>query len=399
MVAQFDVYAKGFEIKTDRYEPLPVLSFFPLVQQSGQTLFDENEAVAVAEEAKLVFALAFRYGKYQIKADVYDPVVVKVEHNDDGYIFHRLKRDVNAENEYIQLLQELGLELKNAKKSIPVGSAFQWLADYREDLEGRGFKIVQVSTSEKQYFVGESSISVEITESIDWFDINAIIKFGDFEIPFKELRTLLKKNQNEFKLPNGEIAVIPDGWVRDYSELFSFVHENGEANAKLEKHHLALVQDMESGNLSKVTMDRKLNQLRDFDSMEEYSIPDGFVGKLRPYQKAGYDWMQFLNSYNFGGCLADDMGLGKTVQTLALLQAQKEQGSSNASLLIMPTSLVYNWQLEAKKFTPELKVFVYQGTNRNKDVGQFDGYDIVVTSYGIVRRDIEELEGFVSSVP
>ena len=394
LVAQFDVYAKGFEIKTDRYEPQPILSFYPLAQQSSKSLFDEENKSTVIEEAKLVFALAFRYGQYQIKADVYDPVVVKVEHSEKGYIFHRLKRDINGENEFIKELQDVGLELRNAKKAMPVGKAFQWLADNRAELEEKGFVFDQQSTSEKRYFLGEASISVEITENIDWFDINAIIRFGEFEIPFKELRRLLKKNQNEFKLPNGEIAVIPDGWVRDYSELFSFVHENGDAAGKLEKHHLALVQDMESGNLSKVTMDRKLNQLRDFDTIEDFPSPVSFVGELRPYQKAGFDWMQFLNDYNFGGCLADDMGLGKTVQTLALLQSQKEKGVTNATLLVMPTSLVYNWQIEANKFTPELKVFVYQGTNRVKDVSQFEGYDLVVTSYGIVRRDIEELQEY-----
>src|SRR5690606_10095073 len=98
---------------------------------------------------------------------------------------------------------------------------------------------------------------------------------------------------------------------------------------------------------------------------------------------------QFLDKYKFGGCLADDMGLGKTVQTLAMLQHQKEAGAESASLLIMPTSLVYNWQMEAQKFTPDLKVLVYTGTTREKDVRLFHGYDLVLTSYGITRLDID----------
>ena len=95
--------------------------------------------------------------------------------------------------------------------------------------------------------------------------------------------------------------------------------------------------------------------------------------------------MQFLSKFNFGGCLADDMGLGKTVQTLAMLQAEKDKGTASASLLIMPTSLIYNWQIEAKKFTPKLKVLIYTGTNRDKDIASFQGYDLVLTSYGITR--------------
>ena len=104
--------------------------------------------------------------------------------------------------------------------------------------------------------------------------------------------------------------------------------------------------------------------------------------------------MQFLNKFKFGGCLADDMGLGKTVQTLALLQAQKEQGATGASLLVMPTSLVYNWEMEAKKFTPKLKTFTYTGTNREKDPSKFAKYDVIITSYGIIRLDIELLQHY-----
>jgi SNF2 family DNA or RNA helicase len=127
------------------------------------------------------------------------------------------------------------------------------------------------------------------------------------------------------------------------------------------------------------------------------AVPEKFKGSLRPYQKAGYHWLQFLKEYQFGGCLADDMGLGKTVQTLAFMQSLKEQGQVGTSLLIMPTSLVYNWQKEARKFTPGLKVFVYTGTNREKNPEKFQKYDLVLTSYGIVRLDIDMLTDFYFS--
>ena len=92
--------------------------------------------------------------------------------------------------------------------------------------------------------------------------------------------------------------------------------------------------------------------------------------------------------------LADDMGLGKTVQTLALLQSEKEKGNAGTSLLIMPTSLVYNWEMEASRFTPELKILTYTGTQRNKDVSRFAQYDVVLSSYGITRLDIELFQNF-----
>ncbi len=167
----------------------------------------------------------------------------------------------------------------------------------------------------------------------------------------------------------------------------------------LRKHHLSLVQELQTGGYAQVAMGRKLEQLRDFDTIEDYDLPAGFKGELRPYQKAGFNWLMFLNQYRFGGCLADDMGLGKTVQTLAMLQAQKEIAEKNGvakpvSLLVMPTSLLYNWEMEAHKFTPKLKILIYNKTNRIKNTAIFDYYDIVLTSYGIVRLDIEILKQF-----
>ena len=104
--------------------------------------------------------------------------------------------------------------------------------------------------------------------------------------------------------------------------------------------------------------------------------------------------MNFLRSYNLGGCLADDMGLGKTVQTLALLQKIHEADDAGSSLLVMPTSLIYNWEKEAEKFTPNLKILKYTGVKRNKDHTKFVNYDLIITSYGIVRQDIAILTQF-----
>jgi len=271
--------------------------------------------------------------------------------------------------------------------------AFGWLDIHRDLFEDHGFSIRQRSLNGKRYFIGEYKIDVEVRENIDWFDIHAVIRFGEYEIPFQKIRRLITRKKLEFELPNGEIAVIPDSWINQYGDLFAFAEED-EGTAKLAKHHLALVQDLKDGNMAKVEISRKLEGLREFEKIEEAKMPDKFRGSLRPYQKAGYHWLRFLNEFRFGGCLADDMGLGKTVQTLAFLQSLKEQAQEGPSLLIMPTSLVYNWEKEARKFTPQLKVFTYTGTNRTKDPSKFSRYDIILTSYGIVRLDIDLLDQF-----
>lgn len=391
LVANYDVYAKGFKINSGRKDIVPALSFAPLAQTNLELFVEKKMSDS---SAKIVFELNYNYGEYKVRADSKDKVVVFLEDNNSGYIFHRISRRFRKEKEYLQIVEKTGMALNPARASVPVGQAIAWIKDNQTNLEEQGFVVEQVADNSKRYFLGESSISVEISENIDWFDIRAIIKFGDFAIPFAELRKLIKKNKNEITLPNGEIAVIPDSWVEDYGEIFSFINEEDPDKARLEKHHLALVQQIEEEDNAKVSMDKKLQQLRKFESIEGHPVPKKFKGELRPYQKAGYDWLLFLNEYKFGGCLADDMGLGKTVQTLALLQHEKDKGVANATLLIMPTSLIYNWKRESRKFTPAIKIYDYTGTHRQKDISLFEGYDLVVTSYGIIRRDIEELSAY-----
>ncbi|MGJ3235190.1 DEAD/DEAH box helicase [Marivirga sp.] len=397
LVASFDVFARGFKIKTFREEPLPKLKISELASASGKNLdLFSKESKEVEEEGKLLLELKFQYGEHTFPLGKGEGVSVKVEKEDGQFVFKRLVRNLLKEKSLRDAMVERGLDILKGKNTATKTKTFSWISKNVEWLDENEVEIQQDKhISDKNYFVGKSTIEIDISEGIDWFDINAVVMFGDYEIPFKELRKHILNNQYEFQLPNNQTAVIPSHWFEDYSELFSFM-ENGDEDAmKMRKHHLSLVNEMENSNLAKVQMDRKLAKLRDFTQIDDHPMPADFSGELRPYQKEGFNWLQFLNQYNFGGCLADDMGLGKTVQTLAMLQSENENGRTAANLLIMPTSLIYNWQSEAEKFTPELKIFVYTGTNRIKDSKQFEGYDLILTSYGITRLDIDILSEFL----
>ncbi len=396
LVASFDVYAKGFDINTESFPVKPIIAFSELVQTTNGDLLKANANVLVGDdESKILFKLGFDYGPYQFPYDKAPNSSVKLEKKNDSYVFHKVRRDADTETDLVQRLYDSGLKFQNGRIAMSRGRAFSWLKDNAELLETLNISVRQTDAELKKYFVGESSLEIKVNESIDWFDIHAVVRFGDYEIPFNELRKLINKKSKEIKLPNGEIAVIPDSWLTDYAELFAFMEEDGQGqNLKLKKHHLSLIEDLRNGQLAQGTMDRKLQKLQGFEEIEDYELPKGFKGKLRPYQKAGYNWMRFLAEYSFGGCLADDMGLGKTVQTLALLQSQKSEGAIQTTLLVMPTSLIYNWQIEASKFTPKLKVLIYSGTQRDKNPETFAKYDLVITSYGITRIDIDILNTF-----
>ena len=401
LIASFDdVEASGFEINKSNYDPYPILTLSEL--HTAQTitapsLFENGVAAEeppTDETGKIVFDLSFKYGKHRFRGDNIGPVSVTVEKQPEGYIFHRVARKTETEKNFLHTLQKLGLPMKGFRVAIPKSEAFSWLNENRVNLLNLGFEVSQPESRDKKYFVGKAVIEVEVKENIDWFDIHAKIRFGEFEIPFKDLRKLILKRKVEFKLPNGEIAIIPEVWLTKYADLFALSETEGSHEKPvLRKHHLNLVKELEEGNLAKVHLSEKLRSLNSFSGIKNYPVPEGFNGELRPYQRAGYNWLRFLNEYRLGGCLADDMGLGKTVQTLTLLLAEKKAGAGT-SLLVMPTSLIYNWEMEANKFTPELKILNYTGTLRNKDITRFKNYDLVLTSYGITRLDVELLQNF-----
>jgi SNF2 family DNA or RNA helicase len=138
---------------------------------------------------------------------------------------------------------------------------------------------------------------------------------------------------------------------------------------------------------------RAREQLRSFDGIRAEPQPEHFQGELRGYQKEGLGWLQFLNRVGWGGCLADDMGVGKTAQVLALLETRRELNAGPA-LVVVPRSLIYNWQQEAARFTPLLRVLDNSGADRVKDPAHFRDFNVVLTTYGTLRRDVLELRNF-----
>ncbi|MEH3113355.1 DEAD/DEAH box helicase [Pedobacter terrae] len=386
LIEKHHVYAEGFEIRTEQFEAIPVIK------------------VLYVDGGLSQIQLYFKYGEYTFPVENAHKVTVRLEKTADNYIFHRIKRSADWEKKQFNLLLSLGLkktsslfnnlEVASAEENPSYG-AINWVNEHIEILEASGFEIEQ-ATGQKKFVLGASKIDLEVKEGNDWFDIHAVVWFGKYQIPFLSLKQHILHKKREFLLPDGEVAIIPDKWFTQYGSLFSLA-ETGQT-LKLKKHHIGLINDLAEDSLANITLERKLQRLSDFEDIADTQMPVHFKGSLRDYQKAGYNWFSFLREYNFGGCLADDMGLGKTIQTLAMLQKVKEEDqlieTQTTSLIIMPTSLIYNWLTEAKKFTPKLKILAHTGTNRNKDVANFTNYDIIITTYGVTRVDIDELKSF-----
>lgn len=388
LIEKHSVYAEGFTINTEKYEAKPIIK--PIYVENGVSQLQ----------------LYFKYSGYIFPYGDGRHVSVRMEKNGDEYIFHRIKRSLAWEKNKMAELEKMGLKTAsslfqnlevdgNDEDADQSFSVFEWLNNHHDELQQLGFEIEQPE-GQKRYVFGESKIDLEVKENNDWFDIYAVVYFGPYRIPFIQLKNHILNHKKEFTLPSGEIAVIPEKWFSQYGNLLHF--SEGNSDLKLRRHHIGLVNELAEGELASITMTRKLQKLTDFDTLEDIDLPKHFKGDLRPYQKAGYNWFHFLKNYHFGGCLADDMGLGKTIQALALLQKHKEDteglGAKATSLVIMPTSLIYNWLNEAKKFTPKLRLMVHTGTLRYKSPEVFANYDVVITTYGISRIDIDLLKEF-----
>lgn len=215
-------------------------------------------------------------------------------------------------------------------------------------------------------------------------------------IDYESLEYLPDNGLVKLPLTKGKVLQVTLGRIKPLLRLLLQFgkHSNPKiSDILVKRYQLLLLQEVEQAMVATLArwngtkkLQEQVKQLTSLAALPNVAIPKGLEASLRDYQHQGLNWLQCLRSCQFGGVLADDMGLGKTVQTLAHLQSEKEQGRlEKASLIVAPTSLVWNWYDEAQRFTPGLKVLVFHGSERHCD--NFDNYDLVISTYGLVQRD------------
>lgn len=338
---------------------------------------------------EVVVELVFEYENFKFWAGQKGKTT-RMEMGEDSFTITHVERDYAQEKVYTDLLKQIGIDLDGKLKKMSHTDGIDFINQHLKTIESAGIE-VQFDTAGQanRFFIGEQEISVVIEEERDWFDIKGKVLFGSYEIPFIVILNHIRRNQPQLRLPGGEYAVIPQAWFDEYRSLAEFVRtENGQIILK--KHHVMVTGSFFQGGRVKLGNKEGLRALMEGQAVPDYDLPRGFNGELRHYQKEGYNWLRQLHLLNLGGCLADDMGLGKTVQTLCLLQWAKEQ-QQGVSLLVVPTTLLYNWKNEASQFCSELQIYTHTGPDRTVDPESFRGADLILTSYAILRRDLELL--------
>jgi non-specific serine/threonine protein kinase len=343
----------------------------------------------------LLFQPIFTYKGFETNASGKDELVVP-----DGDKVLLIQRNKEKEAAFVSQLQSLhsqfiqpqgapGLALRGG--DVLKNNWFFLFMDAMQDMKVtvQGFdalKNFRFNTSRPQ-------TKIHISSSTDWFDARVDILFGDQKVTIADVKKALANKQQFVPLNDGTLGVLPDEWVKRYALLFR-VGEGKSNELRLSRYHLSVIDELyENRNEEEliIHLEKKYEHLREFKHIKEIDPPEHLAHILRPYQVHGFHWLNYLHEVNWGGILADDMGLGKTVQALSFLHHYKHHYTHLRALVVCPTTLIFNWENEIKKFAPSLTYRIHHGGERLRNKDALNGFEVIITTYGTLRSDIKLL--------
>lgn len=273
-----------------------------------------------------------------------------------------------------------------------------WFLTFFEILKENDVEVFGYKDLKLKYNQNKPNMNVSISSDIDWFDVNIEVFFGEQIVNLKDLKKNIINRDKYIRLKDNTIGILPDDWLEKYLHLFR-TGEVKKESVGVSKYQFSVVDTLyeefqDDTNLFEEHLKIK-EKISSFETVEDVRKPRGLNANLRDYQKEGLKWLNFLDDFKLGGCLADDMRLGKTIQIISFIKHLKAKHKSKVPhLIVVPTSLIFNWNEEVEKFCPSLKLLTLTGANRVKDTSKFKGFDIILTTYGIVINDIDYLKKY-----
>lgn len=274
----------------------------------------------------------------------------------------------------------------------------EWFLDAFESWRSKGITIMgfnQLKDNKLSQYKAE--ISIKVISGIDWFETLAKVEYNGEAISLKHLHKSIRNKSQFIKLDDGTMGILPDEWVQKFTSYFN-AGEVVEESIHTHKINYNMIAELYDEQLFDESVKDQLaiyrGKLSGPESIMPVQVPDTLHAELRHYQQEGVNWLNFLDDFNFGACLADDMGLGKTIQIIAFILTQRQKVLHNINLVVVPASLIFNWQAEVAKFAPSIKIHTIYGADRLKDIHEFDQYELILTSYGTLLTDIRFLKAY-----
>jgi len=392
LIAVCEVETEGYPIQKDRR----------ILKASLIPVFDFLQE-------KWALDVVFEYDRFRVSyADLRDGRTFVQSVSEEEVAVSRVERDRGEEEQMIRLLSRLGLRTESNRRFYADGDGwmiFDFLVQHQSELT-KVFGLPPVEIEGKKLVLEEARIETRIETGTDWFDLKGDIRLGPYTLPFSYIFKNLKSGKRECVLPDGNLFLIPREWFSRFELIARFGEEHGDG-VRSSKAHQSRWE--ESEQMSGILLPKKIEQ-----PQAGISLPQDLKASLRPYQVEGYLWLCEHYKNGLGACLADDMGLGKTLQTIAFLLYARDQArqlvgrtvqesgrprdlfsepeetfrtSSFCALIVMPSSLVFNWKAEFEKFAPELRVLQHIGQDRPTQPSLFEPYEVILTSYAILLRD------------
>lgn len=373
-----------------------------------RTMLQKLETLAVTPQCRihlselngsfLMIRTRWQYGEFEL-----DNATTPAEEINTPDGRYSIVKDLAAEKETLDFIQSQHKKFSQQNNGyfyLPFADAekSQWFVKFYRKLNDRNIPVYGMESMQHFRYNANRPV-IQFTQkgnSIDWFDLTVHISYGDQTITLAELQKALQNKQHFLLLKDGTLGEIPEEWQAQFGLLLQ-MGEIDKDKLRLSKLHWTLTEDLaKNGQLTVQntieTSRQKWERLQ--QSANTFTVSKSIQATLRDYQQAGFAWFCMLDEMQWGGCLADDMGLGKTLQTISFLQHLHEKYPGETHLVICPTSLMYNWENELKKFAPELRYLIYHGSERKQAGTDWKNYDIIISSYGSVRNDIETIKQF-----
>ncbi len=358
---------------------------------------DGTPAASASAQGPLFAELSFVYDEAVVTARrpgkvAFDPARMRL-----------LRRDAEAEAAALARLEALGVQAvtKAASVALPEAAHLSLPAarlpaivaalvaeGWRVEADGRAYRKPQ-------------AWQMAVSSGVDWLDLSGTVDFGGVAAPLPAVLAALRRGVNAVVLDDGSLGLLPDEWLARHGIVLRLGVAH-EGRLRFSRSQAPLLETLAAGDPSSagalpvsVRFDEVFEARRREALAAEGALGDGtaeapperFTGELRAYQRAGLGWLRFLERVGLGGLLADDMGLGKTVQVLAHLAARR----GRPSLVVAPRSLIFNWKREVARFAPHLRLLDYTGADRKPPGAHFAEHDLVLTTYGTLRRDADAL--------